>query len=229
MKKYIWGGVIGGLVLVFGAFLLGRFAFPNTLVGLPAPELAEGQRGELGIDKNINEATIDAYLGRTDAVYRDLRMLEDPGNYEAIGGDSKLSGFVKGFEVVPFPYIVNVKGLPEEVGATYEGETLFRQHSDGSYTANYEESMDILEGLFPKDKVIFLMCGGGGYSGMMKNMLVALGWDESKIYDVGGYWFYEGENMVEVKRIRDDGAVVYDFYKVPMHEIKFEELTEKAE
>jgi len=229
MKKYIWGGVIGGLILVFGAFLLGRFAFPNTLVGLPAPELAEGQRGELGIDKNVNEATIDAYLGRTDAVYRDLRMLEDPGNYEAIGGDSKLSGFVKGFEVVPFPYIVNVKGLPEEVGATYEGETLFRQHSDGSYTANYEESMDILEGLFPKDKVIFLMCGGGGYSGMMKNMLVALGWDESKIYDVGGYWFYEGENMVEVKRIRDDGAVVYDFYKVPMHEIKFEELTEKAE
>ena len=229
MKKYIWGGVIGGLILVFGAFLLGRFAFPNTLVGLPAPELAEGQRGELGIDKNINEATIDAYLGRADAVYRDLRMLEDPGNYEAIGGDSKLSGFVKGFEVVPFPYIVNVKGLPEEVGATYEGETLFRQHSDGSYTANYEESMDILEGLFPKDKVIFLMCGGGGYSGMMKNMLVALGWDESKIYDVGGYWFYEGENMVEVKRIRDDGAVVYDFYKVPMHEIKFEELTEKAE
>ena len=229
MKKYIWGGVIGGLILVFGAFLLGRFAFPNTLVGLPAPELAEGQRGELGIDKNVNEATIDAYLGRTDAVYRDLRMLEDPGNYEAIGGDSKLSGFVKGFEVVPFPYIVNVKGLPEEVGATYEGETLFRQHSDGSYTANYEESMDILEGLFPKDKVIFLMCGGGGYSGMMKNMLVALGWDESKIYDVGGYWFYEGENMVEVKRIRDDGAVVYDFYKVPMHEIKFEELTEKTE
>ena len=229
MKKYIWGGVIGGLILVIGAFLLGRFAFPNTLVGLPAPELAEGQRGELGIDKNINEATIDAYLVRTDAVYRDLRMLEDPGNYEAIGGDSKLSGFVKGFEVVPFPYIVNVKGLPEEGGATYEGETLFRQHSDGSYTANYEESMDILEGLFPKDKVIFLMCGGGGYSGMMKNMLVALGWDESKIYDVGGYWFYEGENMVEVKRIRDDGAVVYDFYKVPMHEIKFEELTEKVE
>ena len=162
MKKYIWSGVIGGLILVVGAFLLGRFAFPNTLVSLPTPELAEGQRGELGIDKNVNEATIDSYLGRSDAVYRDLRMLEDPGNYEAIGGDSKLSGFVRGFEVVPFPYIVNVSGLPEEVGQTYVGATLFRQHSDGSYTPNYEESMDILEGLFPKDKVIFLMCGVGG-------------------------------------------------------------------
>lgn len=227
MKKYIWGGVIGGLILIIVAFLLGRFAFPNTLSVLPAPELAEGQRGELGIDKNVNEETIDKYLGRSDAVYRDLRMLEDPGNYEAIGGDSKLSGFVNGFSVVPFPYIVNVSGLPEEVGETYGGETLFHQHADGTYTANYEESMDILEGLFPRDKVIFLMCGGGGYSGMMKKMLVALGWDENKIYDVGGFWYYGGENMVEVKRIREDGVEVYDFYKVPVHEIKFEELTRK--
>ena len=33
---------------------------------LPLPELEEGMRGQLGIDKNINEATIDEYLGRTD-------------------------------------------------------------------------------------------------------------------------------------------------------------------
>lgn len=226
MKKYVWWTSIIAVILIIGAFLLGRFAFPNTLPGLPAPEVTEGQRGELGIDKNINEETIDQYLNRSDAVYRDLRMLKDPGNYEAIGGDSYLAGFVRGFEVVPFPYIVNVKGLPEEVGDTYTGKTLFHLHSDGSYTANYEESLGILEGLFPKDKVIFLMCGGGGYSGMMKNMLVALGWDADKIYDVGGYWFYDGENNVEVKRIDDDGEIVYDFYKVPVHEIKFGELTE---
>ena len=227
MKKLLWGISIGAVILIIGAFLLGRFAFPNTLKDLPAPELSEGQRGELGIDKNVNESTIDEYLNRSDAVYRDLRMLKDPGNYEAIGGDSYLSGFVDGFEVVPFPYIVNVTGLPEAVGGTYAGPTLFRQHSDGSYTANYAESMDIIEGLFPKDKVIFLMCGGGGYSGMMKNMLVKLGWDENKIYDVGGYWFYEGDNAVQVKRVLDNGEVVYDFYKVPYHEISFEGLTEK--
>ena len=56
---------------------------------------------------------------------------------------------------------------------------------------------------------------------------MALGWDGSKIYDVGGYWFYDGENNVEVKRINDNGEIVYDFYKVPVHEIKFEELTRK--
>lgn len=227
MKKLLWGLSIGAVILIIGAFLLGRFAFPNTLKDLPAPELSEGQRGELGIDKNVNESTIDEYLNRSDAVYRDLRMLKDPGNYEAIGGDSYLSGFVSGFSVVPFPYIVNVTGLPEAVGGTYAGPTLFRHHSDGSYTENYAESMDIIEGLFPKDKVIFLMCGGGGYSGMMKNMLVALGWDGSKIYDVGGYWFYEGDNAVEVKRVLNNGETVYDFYKVPYHEIDFEGLTEK--
>ena len=226
MKKYIWSSVVGGVVLIVVAFLLGRYAFPNTLTILPAPEVAEGQRGDLGIDKNINEATIDQYLNRSDAVYRDLRMLEDPGNYEAIGGDAKLSGFVNGFEVVPFPYIVNVEGLPEAVGDTYKGHTLFT-NENGSYKANYAESMNVLEALFPKDKVIFLMCGGGGYSGMMKNMLVALGWDEKKIYDVGGYWFYEGDNDVKVKRVLDDGSEVYDFYKVPYHEIDFSVLDRK--
>lgn len=226
MKKFIWGGIVSATILVILAFLLGRFVFPSEkLASLPAPELSEGQRGELGIDKNINESTIDNYLGRKDAVYRDLRMLKDPGNYEAIGGDAYLSGFVNGFEVVSFPYIVNVEGLPSEVGDTYTGKTLFT-NKNGEYIANYKESMDILEALFPKDKIIFLMCGGGGYSGMMKKMLVGLGWDESKIYDVGGYWFYDGENDVKVKRVSDDGTVVYDFYKVPYHEIDFGVLTE---
>ena len=228
MKKWIWGVSIASVLLIVGAFLLGRYTFPaEQLAVLPVPEVSDGQRGELGIDKNVNEATIDKYLGRSDAVYRDLRMLKDPGNYEAIGGDSYLSGFVNGYEVVPLPYIVNVTGLPAEVGDTYDGDTLFTDKGNGNYVANYKESMEILEALFPKDKVIFLMCGGGGYSGMMKNMLVALGWDGSRIYNTGGYWFYEGDNNVAVKRVNADGKTVYDFYKVPYHEIDFDVLTEK--
>ena len=147
------------------------FFINNKQNKLPKPEVTSGVRGEFGIDKNVNEETIDNYLGRSDSVYRDMRMLKDPGNYEAIGGDSYLSGFVKGFEVVPFPYVVNVSGLPDEVGKTYTGKTLFTE-KNGNYTPNYEESMDVLEYLFPKDKNIFLMCGGGGYAGMMKNMLI---------------------------------------------------------
>lgn len=202
---------------------------PATIAGnsdLPAPELSEGIRGsEFGIDKNINETTLDNYLSRSDTVYRDMRMLKDPGNYEAIGGDSYLSGFVEGFEVVPLPYLVNIDGLPEAVGSTYTGKTLFTKTVDGEYKANYAESMSILEYLFPKDKNIFLMCGGGGYAGMTKTMLTALGWDADKIYNVGAYWSYDGKHNIVVKNT-EHGDTTYDFWKVPYHDIDFKTLHE---
>lgn len=199
----------------------------KKLKELPNPEITEGIRGEqFGIDKNINEKTIDDYLNRTDSVYRDMRMLKDPGNYEAIGGDSYLSGFIKGFEAVPYPLLVNVMGLPEEVGESYIGKTLYTLTDDGKYIANYEESLEILEYYFPKEKNIFLMCGGGGYAGMTKTMLVSLGWDENKIYNTGGYWYYEGTNNIDVKKINSDKTVSYDFWKVTYHDIDFDSLHE---
>ncbi len=210
------------IILVIGICGCGN----NKLKELPKPEISEGLRGEqFGIDKNINEATIDKYLNRTDSIYRDMRMLKDPGNYEAIGGDSYLSGFIKGFEVVPYPLLVNVTGLPSEVGETYTGKTLYT-FNDNKYVANYEESLEILEYYFPKDKNIFLMCGGGGYAGMTKNMLITLGWDENKIYNVGGYWYYEGNNNVQVKKENKDKSISYDFWKVTYHDIDFANLHE---
>ncbi len=214
------------LVIILLIFSFVMFGCTNEkLKSLPKPEVMSGIRGEMfGIDKNINESTIDNYLGRNDTVYRDLRMLKDPGNYEAIpGGDSYLSGFVNGFEAIPLPLIINVTGLPEEVGNTYMGPTLFTL-KDEVYEANYEESMSILEYYFPKDKNIFLMCGGGGYAGMAKNMLIKLGWDANKIYNVGAYWSYEGNNNVQVKR-NVDGKFKYDFWKVTYHDFNFAELT----
>lgn len=216
------------LVLVAVLLLVGcgtKQKEENTVVELPKPEVSSGQRGELGIDKNVNESTIDKYLGRKDSVYRDMRMLVDPGNYGAIGGDAYLSGFVEGFEVVPLPYLVNVTGLPKEVGDTYTGKTLFTQDKEGNYTANYEESVQILEDLFPKNKIIFLMCGGGGYAGMTKALLVSQGWNADKIYNVGGYWYYEGKNNIQVK-IEKDKEVTYAFWKVPYHDIDFKSLHE---
>ena len=190
---------------------------------LPAPQLDSGMRGELGIDKNINETTIDDYLFRDDIVYRDMRMLKDEADYEAIGGDSDLSGIVEGFEVVPFPYICNVTGLPQEVGETYQGDTLFTKKDD-IYVANYEESLSILETLFPKDKIIFLMCGGGGYAGMTKQLLISQGYDADRIYNVGGYWYYQGKHDLKVKDEKD-GVVSFDFSKFIYHEISFDSLT----
>ena len=228
MKKnihYIIMVVVFLAILLLISFIIKETQGINKEVNLPKPEVTEGLRGDLGIDKNINEETIDKYLNRSDSVYRDVRLLKDPGNYEAIGGDSYLSGFVKGFEVVPLPYLVNVKGLPPEVGDTYVGKTLFTLDDEGNYTANYKESKEILEYLFPKDKNIFLMCGGGGYAGMTKKLLVSQGWDENKIYNTGGYWYYNGKNNIKVKNDKN-GDVTYDFYKVSYHDINFDSLHE---
>ncbi len=192
-----------------------------NLKELPKPEITDGLRGSLGIDKNINEETIDDYLNRVDSVYYDMRMLVDVAKYENIGGDSYLSGFVKGFEVMPLPLLVNVEGLPKEVGETYQGKTLFTINEDGNYIANFEESLSFIEYYFPKDKNIFLMCGGGGYAGMMKKMLVELGWDAEKIYNTGAYWSYEGKNNIQVKN--KNGK--YDFWKVTYHDINFDQFT----
>ena len=185
MKKNIMILILSIICLLFGGFISYLVFNPTEKYdSLPKPEVTGGERGILGIDKNINAETIDKYLGRDDSVYRDMRMLIDPGNYSAIGGDSYLSGLVSGFEVVPYPLLTEVKGLPEAVGDSYKGKTLFTQDENGTYKANYEESIEYLEYYFPKDKYIFLMCGGGGYAGMTKNLLVSLGWDENKIYNV---------------------------------------------
>ena len=195
----------------------------NSLAEIPTPEFSEGMRGELGIDKNVNESTIDNYLNRQDSVYRDMRMLVDPADYEKIGGDKYLSGFIDGFEVVPLPYIITPEGLPEAVGASYQGKTLFSRNENGKLVANYAESEQILADLFPKNKNIFLMCGGGGYAGMTKKLLVELGWDENKIWNVGGYWYYEGNHKISTKLENGNFA----FWRVKYHDIDFNSLTEK--
>lgn len=220
--------VIGSLILGAALIITSLIAKDiDTLPALPKPELSAGQRGELGIDKNINESNIDNYLNRSDSVYFDMRMLDDPASYENIGGDRMLSGFVDGFQVVPYPYLATVKGLPAAVGEGYNGPTLFNLADDGTYTANYAESTQILADIFPKDKYIFLMCGGGGYAGMTKNLLVAQGWDAEKIYVVGGFWYYEGDNIINIKETSSTGQTIYAFWKVPYRQINFSELTAK--
>ena len=193
---------------------------------LPPPEPASGERGRLGIDANVDESTIDMYLGRDGVVYRDLRMLDDERDWEAIGGDSKLSGYVDGFEVVPLPYLMPVEGVPDEVGDGYSGPTLFRRGDGGRWEPAFYESMDILEDLFPPDRDIILMCGGGGYAGMAKDLLVSLGWNGERIWNAGGWWYYEGDHGVSVSRDNGHGQTTWDFHEVPYHDIDFSVLHE---
>lgn len=223
--------IIIGLVLVILIVCLLLKNSKTKEESLPIPELSEGLRGVYGIDKNINETTIDNYLGRSDTVYRDLRMLIDSATWENKGGDRYLSGFIEGFEVVPYPYLTEFpeeyveQKVSENISGLYEGPTLFSLTDDGNYEPNYKESMEILEYLFPKDKNIILICGAGGYAGFAKKMLISLGWDENKIYNIGGYWYYEGNHNIEIKNTKY-GTTTYDFWKLNYHDIDFTTLHE---
>ena len=55
-------------------------------------------------------------------------------------------------------------------------------------------------------------------------MLVSLGWDKEKIYNVGGYWNYGGNHGVSTVN-KNGSKIKYDFWKVNYHNIDFVNLT----
>lgn len=237
-NKHLLSVVAAVLICVVAGFGIGVATLKpaidkaGQLAPLPAGELSEGMRGtDYGIDKNINEQTIDNYLGRSDTVYRLMLPLEDTATWENKGGTRNIEKYVEGFEVVPYPLLTEfpeayiAQKESENVHNLYQGKTLFSLDEDENYIPNYEEAMTILEVLFPKDKNIILMCGAGGYANFTKKMLVKLGWDENKIYNAGGVWFYEGNHKVEVKYKNEAGEEKFAFWKIAYHDIDFDELT----
>lgn len=191
---------------------------------LPKPEVASGERGAMGVDAHVNEQTIDAYLNMPNTRYVDVRMTDDPADWEAIGGDSRISGIVEGFEVVPFPLLAPVGELPDAVGEGYDGPTLFVSDGNGGYVAAYNESMSVLCDLFPPDEDIVLMCGAGGYAGRTKELLVSLGWREDHVWVAGGWWYYDGSHGVEVAHDNGHGQRTWDFHRLVVHDIDFDVL-----
>ena len=198
-----------------------------ALEPLPLPEVDTST--EFGTDIRINQETIDDWLDRDDVVYRDVRMLYDPAEYSAIGGEADLTATIRGFKIVPYPYIATLQSLP--VANAYTGDKLFDvEWTDDGHVVYakplYEESMMILEELFPKDKAVFLMCGGGGYANMTKQLLLYLGWDGSKLYNIGANWTYKGNNAEELVVYPEskDGNLIYAAWRADYAYIPFDKL-----
>jgi len=198
---------------------------------LPAPDADADSM--FGVDKNINMTTIDGYLGRDDVAYIDIRMLFDPADFAAIGGEADLGRTIEGFRVVPYPFIATLSPLP--VSGAYEGPCLYALTWDedgniASVTTNYAESDMILSELFPKDRAIFLMCGGGGYSAMMKSLLLHLGWDETLLYNTGANWSYTGNHTLELMVYPEDANddIIYATWRADYAFIEFSRMHRKA-
>lgn len=202
---------------------------PEPYGGDPLPPPSADPESPFGVDENINMETIDNYLGRDDVAYIDVRMLFDPADYGAIGGDADLTRTIEGFRIVPYPYLATLTDLP--VSDAYTGPCLFALtwNGDGSLasaTPNYAESQMVLDELFPKDRAVFLMCGGGGYAGMMKSLLIFLGWDAGLLYNIGANWSYSGAYRKELVVFPDeaDGDIIYATWRADYAYIDFDRL-----
>ncbi|MGI6216967.1 MAG: hypothetical protein ACOYIK_05070 [Coriobacteriales bacterium] len=75
----------------------------KNISDLPAPDPNMDEM--FGVDRNINMATIDDYLGIDGVVYRDMRMLCDTADFGSIGGDPDLTVMIDGFDITPLPLI----------------------------------------------------------------------------------------------------------------------------
>ncbi|WP_089281196.1 hypothetical protein [Anaerovirgula multivorans] len=232
MKKFIGCFIVITLFMMLSA-CSNEVSVQQTRA-LPKASVDAGS--QFGVDGNINIGTIDDWLGRDDVAYIDVRMLVDPGDYDKIGGDPVLSGTVEGFQVVPYPYLANLTGLPPEVAASqYSGSTLFTLtwDADGiidTIQPNYEESEMIIKDLFPEDKAIFLMCGGGGYASFTRTLLIELGYDPEKLYNIGGFWQYNGNRKVHVKvSYGENNAKEYNaLHRLNYRLIDFNQLNKKT-
>ena len=118
---------------------------------------------------SVNKTNLFDYMGRDDVLYIDLRDFSD-----------YTKKHLRNFECIPyFAYIFDAE-------AGTEGKPQLFGGSVTEPVATYEESLSLLKELFPQDKTIFLMCQSGGRVAQCMNLLNALGWDMSKIYNVGG-------------------------------------------
>jgi hypothetical protein len=194
-RAFVAGTAVAGLAV--GAALVASVASGCSTGLSPLPTLPASSPdpdGEFEIDRNINMDTIDQYLGRNDVAYRDVRMFID-------SSEPLLEDVLEGFKLVPYPFLASLPNL--SFSGDYEGEKLVFLDLDDKGTIRssrfiYEEASLILEDLFPRDKAIFLTCGGGGYAWMTRALLIHLGWDASRIYNVGGMRAYRGSRVTEL-------------------------------
>lgn len=116
------------------------------------------------------------YLNRPDVFYIDVR---DHNDY--------MKKHLRNFETIPFFGLIFNADANEDAS---------KPHLYGGTPTEpvpvYEESDELLEVLFPKNKTLFIMCQSGGRVGMLMNILKARGWDMSKVYNIGGMAQYTG-------------------------------------
>lgn len=141
----------------------------------------------------INASNLDKYLFREDVQYIDLRGIDDIIN----------DGYISGFEFIPFHAMIasfsspstlyKMKDVKDENGKwTYAGQI-------GGFYPQYQESAQVINNMFDKNKYIFFVSQAGSEGSYMINLLIQLGYDGNKLYNVCGVIGTEGAYSYSTK------------------------------
>lgn len=133
------------------------------------------------VDSGVTTSNIDNYLFRDDVAYVDLRP------YSWIAKD----GHIAGFGFYPFYDFIAHRQYSDRL---FNMDTVYLDNGNkilggeiGSFSPNYEESELIINKLFPKNKYIFAISQSGLESCYFLNLLIQLGYDSSRLYNIGGF------------------------------------------
>ena len=198
------------LALLLSLALFGCADTNNDDVVIVSKELPvkEDISSHLASTSPIKASNLDDYLFRDDCVYIDTR---DAKQFYS-------EGHVAGFTNIPFyGYITDFKYNPNTLFSSNKssnGENSINFGHKGSYSPNYEESIKLIEDVIPRDKNILVISTAGVESAYFLNLLSQLGYDDSKLYNVGCFSNGMGED-VAYSRLEDvsylvEGIELYD-------------------
>ena len=166
----------------------------------------------LASESPITSTNIDDYLFRDDCMYIDTRS---PQQFLEEG---HIAGFVN------IPFYEALVGLKPTENLLYTTTTIRDENNKvkaivgdvNSYTPNYEESKRIIESTFPKDKNLLIISTAGVESAYLINLLLQLGYDGSKLYNVGTFSNGMGD-IVAYRTYKDAKYYVEGVYAYTVH------------
>lgn len=134
----------------------------------------------------INAHNLDKYLFRDDVQYVDLREMSFVIN----------SGYIAGFQFIPYHSIIasfyDEDTLYKMVNKTDDNGNLISAGTIGGFQAQYRESQRLIKTLFDENKYIFFVSQAGSEGSYMINLLIQLGYDGNKLYNICGVVGTEG-------------------------------------
>lgn len=161
----------------------------NEILELPIKEIPSSA---LMSDSPITPANIDDYLFRDDCVYIDTRS----------GVQFYSEGSIGSFMNIPFyGYIADFKktdALFTMTKVTADDGTIYPLGEPGSFIANYVESEEMIKSLIPKNKNILVISTAGVESCYFIHLLIQLGYDEAKLYNVGSFTTGMGDDIAYI-------------------------------